>query len=488
MEQQAALALQGLESPRIQLPQSRLPWIETAKKAPYFVTDTGIDWTPVGQNDALTWPDLQGAFLQKDLASADAYFRMLAAHGVTCLRLMLEYCQGEHRYFEKPAGRFQPNMIRLWDDLFLLCEKWGLRLLLTPYDTFWMWRRWRHHPYKRTNGGPCDKRNRWLLCPDMRNAIKQRLAFATQRWGGSGALFAWDLWNEIHPAHAGNRIAEFGEFISDVGGFLRQTELKLHGRAHLQTVSLFGPELQKHPDVADCIFRHPQLDFASLHFYEKNTIDHPKNTLDAAISTGRLTREALQHIKDARPFLDSEHGPIHTFKDHRKTLPAPFDDEYFRHMQWAHLASGGAGGGMRWPNRHPHTLTPGMRQAQHALARFLPLIDWQRFQRRNLNAEIKVSTTALAPFACGDREQAIAWVVRSDTLDKKRMLSVAAAPVSACVCIPGFKNGTYGITTWDTRAGIIVNRFEIQHVGETYLRLELPPFHTDLAIAVRRMA
>ena len=29
-------------------------------------------------------------------------------------------------------------------------------------------------------------------------------------------------------------------------------------------------------------------------------------------------------------------------------------------MSWAHLASGGAGGGMRWPNRHPHVLTSGM--------------------------------------------------------------------------------------------------------------------------------
>ncbi|TIL77742.1 MAG: hypothetical protein E5Y81_12695, partial [Mesorhizobium sp.] len=36
--------------------------------------------------------------------------------------------------------------------------------------------------------------------------------------------------------------------------------------------------------------------------------------------------------------------------------------EYFRHLQWAHLAAGGAGGGMRWPNRSPHVLTPGMRR------------------------------------------------------------------------------------------------------------------------------
>ena len=66
--------------------------------------------------------------------------------------------QGEHRYLERPVGRFAPNMVRLWDDLFALCERVGLHVLLTPYDTFFMWIRWRHHPYNRRNGGPCASR------------------------------------------------------------------------------------------------------------------------------------------------------------------------------------------------------------------------------------------------------------------------------------------------------------------------------------------
>jgi hypothetical protein len=38
-----------------------------------------------------------------------------------------------------------------------------------------------------------------LLSRETREAIKARLTFAAERWAGSGALFAWDLWNEIHP-------------------------------------------------------------------------------------------------------------------------------------------------------------------------------------------------------------------------------------------------------------------------------------------------
>ena len=104
--------------------------------------------------------------------------------------------------------------------------------------------------------------------------------------------------------------------------------------------------------------------------YEEGTIDYPANTVDAAVSVGKLVASAISEIRDNRPFFDSEHGPIHSFKDHHVNLPEAFDDEYFRHIQWAHLASGGAGGGMRWPNRRPHSLTLGMREAQKAMAGF----------------------------------------------------------------------------------------------------------------------
>ena len=484
------MALRSIKHPPTQLikPNTALQWIQVAKGAPYFVTEGGEDWTPIGQNDAITWPELQGLFRRKDFSVAEAYLQMLASHGVTCLRLMLEYCHGENRYFEKPAGRFVPNMVKLWDDLFILCEKWGLRILLTPYDTFWMWLRWSHHPYHKRNGGPCDKRNQWLLCKDTRTAIKQRLSFATERWGGSGALFAWDIWNEIHPAHGGDSVKGFGEFVAEISSFLRETELRLHGRAHPQTVSVFGPVLQKDPEAAECIFRHSALDFASVHFYESGTIDHPKNTIDAAISTGRLTREALAHVQDNRPFFDSEHGPIHTFKDKKKTLPEPFDDEYFRHMQWAHMASGGAGGGMRWPNRHPHSLTAGMRKAQQALSRFLPLLNWHGFHRKNPNNEIQISNPALAVFGCGDAGQAIMWLLRTDTITKAGTLNKKADALSACAHLPGLQPGQYRITAWDTTTGTTVKTFDLIHSGDSPLCVPIPPVQTDLALAITRIS
>lgn len=463
-----------------------LPWIRVAPEAPYFVTEEGRSWTPIGQNDAITWPDFAGLFRRKNMDAVEGHLAWLAGQGVTCLRFMLEYCQTENRYIERPVGRFQPNMVQLWDDLFALCEQYGLRVLLTPYDTFWMWIRWRHHPYNHAQGGPCSDRSRWLLCPDTLAAIKNRLAFAAERWGGSGALFAWDLWNEIHPGHAQGRTEGFYDFVSEISNHLREVETRLYGRSHLQTVSLFGPVLYDHPAVADVIFRHPQLDFATTHFYDTATINHPKDTVGSAICTGALVREALEHLHSPKPFFDSEHGPIHTFKDRHRTLPEPFDDEYFRHIQWAHLASGAAGGGMRWPNRHPHVLTHGMRAAQQSLAAFAQLIDWPQFRRRNLNHELHLSTPAFAGFACGDEAQAVVWLLRQDSITKKGgtiLKNVPPLPVQ--LTVPGLQAGRYTVHLWDTVAGKALGRMDEQ-VTDNQIIINLPAVGADLALAVVR--
>jgi hypothetical protein len=464
-----------------------LSWIERAPNAPYFIDETGAPWTPIGQNDAITWPELAALYRRRDLPSVERHLRYLRDNGVTCLRLMLEYSHREHRYLERPVGRFVPGMVRLWDDLVVQCRKVGLRLLLTPFDTFFMWVRWRFHPYNRVNGGPCTSRSELLTCRATREAVKARLAFATERWGGDGTIFAWDLWNEMHPAQGNDEPDCFADFIEDISPFLRNLEQRLHGRTHLQCVSIFGPELAWKPQLTGPIFRHPALDFANSHFYEEGTIDDPQDTVSPALSVGRLVQEALNQIADGRPFFDSEHGPIHTFKNKHRTLPSAFDDEYFRHMQWAHFASGAAGGGMRWPNRHPHVLTPGMRYAQQGLAKFLALIDWTRFRRRNLNTAITVDDPSVAAFGCGDAVQAVVWLLRRGPFTADgRLVSSIRGPVS--IRVPGLAQGAYRVTLWDTRQGQPCGAIRTEATDDGALAVVLPSMGPDLALGIRAAA
>jgi hypothetical protein len=269
---------------------------------------------------------------------------------------------------------------------------------------------------------------------------------------------------------------------------VRAEEVRRFGRSHPQTVSLFGPELQLRPglDLEAPIFRHRDLDFASLHIYGSGSIDNPRNTVAAAVTMGSIVRSSLAEIADQRPFLDSEHGPIHTFKDRKRTLAEAFDDEYFRHMQWAHFASGGAGGGMRWPNRHPHVLTPGMRKAQRALSDFLPLVDWNRFRRANLNDEIVTSHRGVQRFGCGGRDQAVVWLLRKGPYGQDGRLDHGAAPLSVLVRVPGLTSGRYRITGWDTSEGRVTAAWLID-VSSQALAFETPPMRSDMAFAVTRV-
>ncbi|HYF24090.1 MAG TPA: hypothetical protein VD929_11900 [Caulobacteraceae bacterium] len=466
----------------------RMPWVQVAPDAPYFVTEDGAPWTPIGQNDAITWLEFRGLWGRTDLDAFERHVTWLRDSGVTVMRLMLEYAQYRKAHFERPIGRWRPEMVRLWDDVVMVCERVGMRLLLTPVDTFWTWLRWDEHPWNSKNGGVVDSPSRLLLDAGCRQAIKDRLSFMVERWGGSGAIFAWDLWNEIHPAQSEERADEWPEFIHDLSRHVRELELRLFGRTHLQTVSLFGPELRwrAHLPMRDPIFRHPDLDFATVHFYAEGAIDDPVNTVDCAPATAELVRECLAETPPGRPFLDSEHGPIHGFKDKKITLPAAFDDEYFRHMQWAHLAAGGAGGGMRWPNRHPHVLTRGMRRAQAATTGFLGLIDWPRLRRVNLNAEVGVEGAAVHVAACGDPEQAAVWLLRRDTVRQDGTVDRTAAPVSPKVTVPGLEPGRYRVTGWDTLEGREAAGLEAE-AGDDGLTFVAPAFAADLALAVRRI-
>lgn len=438
----AALAGEGL---RIVAPPAPAleEWVRCAAGAPYFETESGTPWAPVGHNEAITWPNLAPLYRRRDPGAVEAHFADLAAQGVTCLRLMLDYSQTHGRHLEHRVGAFSPAMVRLWDDLIALGEKHGIRFLLTPFDTFFMARRWRHHPYAQVRGGPCASPETMFTCPATRAAIIERLRFAARRWGGSRAVFAWDLWNEIDAWYAGGDLAVVHDFVTEVSAAVRAEEERLHGRSHLQTVSVFHPNLVASPDLGEVIFRHPALDFASIHLYEHATLDAPQSTLAAAEATARLMEAALAECPPLRPLFDSEHGPVHTFCDRGTTLPESYDTACFRRMQWAHLASGGAGGGMRWPYRHPHVLLPAMHAAQGVLAGFLPLIDWASFARTPLGGRLTVHDFDGLAIGCGDARQAIVCLMSGEMQDS----------IASSLEIGGLEAGCYAVTQVNTVTG-----------------------------------
>ena len=465
-----------------------LPWVRLAPGRRYFETEAGEPYLVIGQNDALTWPELEGLLGRRDLPAVGRHLDYLRAHGVTTLRVMLEYV-GDGLYLEEAPGRYNETTVRAIDDLVALCADRGLRLLLTPFDTYFMWVLWGEHPYSAGRGGPCARRLDLLLHGDGVAAVKARIAFAVRRWGGSGAVFAWDLWNELGHHHGVEAeavdeptAAKLTGVVAELSAHVRGIERREFGRSHLQTVSHFGAEPRG--SLSSLIFRHPDLDFATTHVYEPGAIDAPGNTVAGAVAMGRWVRHALAEIADGRPYTDSETGPIHAYKDLGITLPEAFDLAYFRHMAWAHLASGGAGGGMRWPNRHPHTLTAGMRHAQGVMADFARLIDWRHFAAANASALARPSTPELVVFACADARQAVLWALRAgDELDAEGELPFRPMLAGARLSLPPMDPGDYRVTYVETHQGHVLGRSTLRLDGRP-AELELPPVRHDLAIAV----
>lgn len=470
---------------------SRLSPIRIAPGGRYFETTGGDPFLFIGPNDAISWPGLAGLYRRRDLDAVDAYLADMAANGVTILRLMLEYAHREGRYFERRArgggGGLVPNpeMVRLWDDLFARCEGHGLRVLLAPWDNFWMSRRWQRHPYHRANGGPADVPGDFFTSDAVIQATINRLRFVVERWGASGVLAAWDLFNEIHPYWGGTAQVQ-AEVIERISNALREMELKTWGFTRPQTVSIFGP--QPTPEYEPLVFRHPCLDFATTHIYHSEAIDHPRDTVRPALSMSNWVRYALERMPSDRPYLDSEHGPIHLFNDHRRYLPESFDDEYEQHLMWAHLASGGAGSGMRWPARHPHLTTAGMRRAYHSLARFSELVDWRTFTPHDARADVEVNLPGIHLFAVGSNEQIVAYLLREVPKGfKGGTLPASREPMcSMRMTLRGLTPGQCIVHVWDPGTGKPVAQGEYTVGNDSAVSVPLPPMRTDLALALVR--
>lgn len=165
-------------------------------------------------------------------------------------------------------------------------------------------------------------------------------------------------------------------------------------------------------------------------------------------------RYALDRVAPGRPYTDTEHGPIHMFNDHRKILPEAFVDEYERHMMWAHLAFGGAGSGMRWPARHPHKLTMGMKQALGSMSRFCEDVEWRNFTPRDDVADVKVNVRSIHTFACRDNQQAIIWLLRNSSQRGEHGVLPVREPIPKLnFTLRGLEPGDYVIRTWNTREG-----------------------------------
>lgn len=339
----------------------------------------GEPFVPIGYNHNPDWPRLMasnplvpesGNFDAKayDPSVTDAWFEHLAQHGVNLVRLMVETPPSGN--LEDPVGTFQPEAMVWLDNIVSAARKHGVRLMVTPYDTFWMNLRWDTTTYAPANGGPVRQKIDWYTNEAVIELQRERMRWLIDRYGNLDTIFCWEIMNEA-DLWWGATPAQIGAWADDMVRFVRQYSERKWGVVPMVTFS--SAEAMPQGELADLLFRRPDLDFATTHLYI-GASKAPNQPTDVIPTMEQGVRHALAQIRDARPYLDGENGPIDRWIADEAT-----DDKVFHHQSWAHLAAGGAGSSLRWPYRNPHHLTPGMLGHLKRMRTFVDAVDWRAF-------------------------------------------------------------------------------------------------------------
>ena len=366
----------------------------------YFVHADGSALIPIGYNHNPDWPEFEEANPEGRVyrpQETERYVAHLKASGVNVLRLMIETPPTGN--LEAPIGTFSPEHVRWIDTIVSAARKNDIKLIVTPWDTFWMNRRFDTTPYNPLLGGDLRQKIDFIQSPVLREQEKRRLRYLIDRWGNSGTIFSWELLNEA-DLWWGATPEQLRAWIVEIATYTREYELKKWGRNHLLSVS-FAEPMPTGPLGVDA-FSLPVLDYATTHLYI-GASRAPKESVGPALAIQQGVRFALAQMSNRRPYMDTENGPIDKWIE-----SAELDDEVFRGMTWAHLASGAAGSGFRWPYRNPHHLTEGMLASLKAMNGFVREAPWRSLAGERVRVSVSGPEGA-ATCGFGTPESAMVW-------------------------------------------------------------------------------
>ncbi len=453
--------------PLIKTDPAKEDYIRVAPGGRYFVHADGRFYTPLGYNQNPDWSythECSPTSEHYNPAVTDRFFKHLHDSGVNLLRMMVESPAGGF-LLENPVGTFRPEQVVFIDNVVRLARKHGIKLMITPWDTFWMSHRWDTNPFNSKLGGPIEKKVDFVTKREAIELEKRRWKFIIDRWGNTGTVFAWELLNESDYWWDGSP-AQLTAWATEMGDFVRSYEKQKWGRNHLVTISTGRPVPKG--DWAEYIYRLKGMDLASTHLY-LGAANAPEEPIGPARAIAQGVTYALDNIKDNRPFIDGEDGPIN-----RWIADGNLDNRVFHHMVWAHLASGGAGSGLRWPYRNPHVLSDGMLEVLSRMSRFCAEVPWQKL----CASPTKIQATAPDGWvACtsGTRECALLWTAGPGKRDTAVTLTITWPDGPASVRCRLFDTDT---AQWLPGPEMTA--------ADGKLILSLPPGHQCLAAVLER--
>jgi len=457
-------------------------FVRISPSGKYFQLEDGTSFVPIGSNEAMNWPEMMCIYPnhgEYNPPGAEHYFQMLRKHGVNCIRIMAEAANTGIRnggaFLEEPVGEYVQDTVAFLDGLFELATQHHIYVILTPFDTFWMDKKWDQHPYNAVNGGPAHSREEFLTSEAVFKCQQERMRSLIDRFGNSDFLFAWEILNEV-DMRWGATPEQQRDWTARMAKFVREYEKTKWGTNHLITVSLTETEVEADSRIPSLLLDNPFLDFVTTHIYYPQG-RAPVDPIQPALEFGRGIRRQLEQIEQSvqRPFFASEFGPVDLWP-----LPDELDDELFHNMSWAHLATGAAGAGLRWPYRWHHILSEGMRESQLGLSLVASKIPWSTFAARNVDERLSVSTPdgqKVHPVGCGDEQQFLIWLVRESNSKK-------VGDGDTQLVLKASSEGSFQVRVFDTRTGKKIQQSVVK-ADSGKVTVVLPSFDKDIALIVK---
>ena len=331
-------------------------YIRVAEGHRYFAHANGHPFPVLGFTLTLDSPDLYACnpvSTNYDPIRTDQYFAKLAKSGVNTLRIPLDAPGVDS--FEDGSGKVSPEHMKWIDNLVLLAYKNGLKLLVSAYDS--------------TRNLPSKAVTERMITIAGRESQIRRWKVMIDRWGSSGAVMGWEIFNEGDTA--GGSPAQFVSALRQIATAVRTYEHSKWGRAHLLTSSTYSA--LPRGEIGDATFRNPTLDFAETHLFVGDSRS-PIQFWAPAQQIANATAKCVVQTKS--PYLDGELGPL----DH-PVADALSDSSGFANNAWMEFTSGASGAGLRRPYRVPDAPTDGMLDSVSSLHAFSLGVDWTMLSR-----------------------------------------------------------------------------------------------------------
>lgn len=265
-EQWKSVSIQRIHDQAVIDQATRLPSVGRSTKNPAsFELSDGREFWPIGANLAWTTERNVERFYRRALSGFAQeglnWTRIWMSHWG---RLNLDWLH-PHSGRSPAFGRLDLDVAKRWDRVLELAEEHGVYVQLVLQHHGQVSSRvnsnWAEHPWNAANGGFLNTPEEFFTSEKARQLTKLKYRYAVARWGWSPAIFAWELFNEVHWTDAMRTPegrATVAAWHAEMAAYIRS----LDAYGHLITTSTH--------DLRDATYE--AMDFYQPHLYAPNMI------------------------------------------------------------------------------------------------------------------------------------------------------------------------------------------------------------------------